>query len=193
MPIINKLPLNPRLLKDVQILIVDNNRDSRDLYAFLLESYGAKVTTLGSIISSLEMLNEFLPNLLICEMRFLGESVLPLIQRMRDSALSRDRTVPILGISTCPPASLVQQVQVKIEAYLLKPINPEDLVDQVWNLTLQSNIACSPGIHDYLTNQSPAHLNKELNDDSRSANAVPTPCILELTDGSNPSNTACIT
>ncbi|HEY9622449.1 MAG TPA: response regulator [Crinalium sp.] len=140
MSITNKLSLNPGLLKDVQIFVVDNDCDSSDLYAFLLESYGAKVTTLGSIISTLDMLNEFVPDLLICEMRFWGENVLPLIQRMKYIVLSRGRMIPILGISTCSATSLVQQIQVKIEAYLLKPIDLEALVDQVWTLTLQSNI-----------------------------------------------------
>jgi DNA-binding NtrC family response regulator len=157
MSITDKL-LNPGLLKDVQILVVDNNHDSRDLYAFLLESYGAKVKMLGSIKDTLEILNEYVPDLLICEMRFLGESVLPLIQQMRYIALSRGRTIPILGISTCSVASLVQQIQVKIEAYLLKPIDLDALVDQVWNLTLQSSIAYLPGIHDYLTNQTLAQI-----------------------------------
>jgi DNA-binding NtrC family response regulator len=158
MSITNKLFLNPGLLKDVQILVVDNNYDSRDLYAFLLESYGAKVTMLGSIKDTLEMLNEYVPDLLICEMRFLGESVLPLIQRMKYIALSRGRTIPILGISTCSPASLVQQIQVKIEAYLLMPVDLDDLIDQVCNLTLQPSIDYLPGIHDYLTNQTPAKI-----------------------------------
>jgi CheY-like chemotaxis protein len=158
MSITNKLLLNSGLLKDVQILVGDNNRDSRDLYAFLLESYGAMVTMLGSIQDALEILNVYVPDLLICEMRFLGESVLPLIQRIRCIALSRGRMIPTLGISTCSPASLVQQIQVKIEAYLCKPIDPNNLVDQVWNLTLQPRIAYLSGIQDYLVNQAPVQI-----------------------------------
>ncbi len=142
---INMLPtkellLNPGMLKDVQILVVDNDRDSRDLYAFLLDSYGAKVTALGSIKEALDLLHWCIPALLICEMRFLGESVDPLIQHVRDLALSSGSMIPILITSTCSLANLAQPLQIKIEAYLLKPINIDFFVEAVWNLTHRSKL-----------------------------------------------------
>ncbi|HEY9656960.1 MAG TPA: hypothetical protein V6C65_00745, partial [Allocoleopsis sp.] len=75
--------LNSRRLEEVQILLVDNDRDNRDLYTFLLEDHGAKVTTSQSIQNALDVLDGYIPHLLICEIRFLGESVYPLIQRVR--------------------------------------------------------------------------------------------------------------
>jgi hypothetical protein len=82
-------------------------------------------------------------------MRFLGESVLPLIQHIRQLALSSGITIPILGISTCSPARLVQQIQTKIAAYLLKPIDSDDLVYEVWNLIRLPRIIYLPSIQDY--------------------------------------------
>jgi CheY-like chemotaxis protein len=140
----NKLPLNPRMLEDAQILVVDNDRDSRDLFAFVLEDHGAKVTTSGSIQDALDFLDWYIPTVLICEMRFLGESVYPLIQRVRFLAFSSGRPLPILVTSTCDPISLVQQLTVKIEAYLLKPIDIDDFVDQVWNLARLSSTVYLP-------------------------------------------------
>jgi CheY-like chemotaxis protein len=140
MLITDELLPNPQLLKDVQILIVENNLDSRDLYALLLESYGAKVTKLSSIKDALELLNSFIPTLLICEMRFLGESVYPLIQKIRDLAFSKGRMIPILVTSTCPPMNLVHELMVNVEAYLLKPFELEHFVRQVWKLILLSRI-----------------------------------------------------
>jgi CheY-like chemotaxis protein len=134
------------MLEDTQILVVDNDRDSRDLYAFSLENHGAKVATTGSIQDALNFLDWYIPTVLICEMRFLGESVYPLIQRVRSLAFSSGRPIPILVTSTCPPISLAQQLTVKVEAYLLKPIDINSFVDQVWSLTLVSSIIYLPSI-----------------------------------------------
>ena len=134
-----KFLLNPRVLEGIQILLVDNDRDTRDLYAFLLEDYSAKVTASKSIQDALGFLDGYIPNLLICEMRFLGESVLPLIQRVRALALDSGRPIPILGMSTCSPISLAEELAVKVEAYLLKPIDVDNFVDHVWSLTCLSN------------------------------------------------------
>ena len=153
MSIANELLLNPRMLKDVQILVVDNDRDTRDLYAFLLESYGAKVTTLGSIEDALNLLNWYMPAILICEMRFLGESVHPLLQRIRYLAPIDGKPITILITSTGSPTSLAQQLPVKVEAFLRKPIDLDCFVNEVWNLTLLPSLAYPPSIQEWVAKQ----------------------------------------
>ncbi|MEP0920105.1 response regulator [Leptolyngbya sp. DQ-M1] len=136
----NKL-LNPEILKNVPILIVDNDRDNRDFYAFLLESYGARVATTGSVEGGLALLNKSLPRILICEMRFPGESVYPLIRRAKYLALKSGSTTSVLITSTCPIAEFTHQPGFKAEAYLLKPVKLDDFVNEVWNLTQGSRIS----------------------------------------------------
>jgi CheY-like chemotaxis protein len=135
MSITNELLPNSEFLKELQILVVDNDRDSRELYTVLLESYGAKVITISSIKDALDLLKWCIPAILICEIRFLGESVYPLIQQVRYLAFTSGRTIPILATSTCSLTSLTQQFQVKVEAYLLKPFDLDYFVAQVWKLT----------------------------------------------------------
>lgn len=133
-------PLNPKPLNDVQILIVDNDRDNRELYAFVLEGCGAGVITAGSVQDGLALLNGWIPKVLICEMRFLGESVYPLICRIRYLARKHSRMIPILIISTCSRTEFTQHWRLKTEAYLLKPVSLDDFVDEVWNLTQETEI-----------------------------------------------------
>lgn len=153
MSIKNTFFSNPSILQDVQVLIVDNDRDSRSLYAFLLEGHGARVASLSSVQDALDWLNESIPALLICEMRFLGESVYPLIQAIRHLSLSSGRMIPILVISTCSLKSLAQQLQVKVEAYFIKPIDLEDFLNKVWNLVCLSRIIYPPSIPDWVMQQ----------------------------------------
>ncbi len=94
MAIANVLLSNSSIFKDVQILVIDNDQDSRDLYAGLLENSVAKVTTLGSIKAAIDFLNDCIPAIVICEMSFLNECVCPLPQQVKDLALSSDRIIP---------------------------------------------------------------------------------------------------
>lgn len=59
--------LNPEILKNVQVLIVDNDLDTRDFYAFLLEGCGARVTATSSVKGGLALLDGLMPEVLICE------------------------------------------------------------------------------------------------------------------------------
>ncbi len=145
-------------MQDAQILLVDNDRGTRDLYAFLLEDQGARVVASSSIHAALELLDGYVPNVLICEMRFLGENVLPLIQQVRSLACSSGRPIPILVTSTCDPINLAQQLTVNVEAYLLKPIDIDNFVDQVCNLTRLSNMVYPPSIQAWVSDQNPVKL-----------------------------------
>jgi DNA-binding response OmpR family regulator len=143
MSVVGDILLPSKALKDVRILVVDNDRDSSDLYDYLLASYGAKTTKLASIKDAVSMLDKYLPSLVICEVRFLGESVLPLIQKVRWLADSKEISIPIIGTSTCSSVGLFLEIQVKLEAYLLKPIDLNELIYQAHNLTLGASLFCS--------------------------------------------------
>ncbi|HEY9848005.1 MAG TPA: response regulator [Leptolyngbyaceae cyanobacterium] len=130
-----------RILKDVQILIVDNDSDSRYLYTLLLEDLGANVKATGSVGQALRFLDRFVPDILISEIKFRGESVAPLMQRLKDLAIANSSTIPIMVTSTCSKNSLDQYLKVGIEAYLIKPIDIDDFVFNIWNLVLLKKIS----------------------------------------------------
>jgi len=141
------------ILKDLQILVVDNDIDSRYLYTFLLQDLGANVTTTGSIKEALKLLDWLLPDILITEMIFLGESLHLLIQQLKYMALAKGISIPILVTSTCPTRSLAQYLNVEFEAYLLKPINLDDLVFKILNLVPQAKTTHPPSSQDWITKQ----------------------------------------
>ncbi|NJN57118.1 MAG: hypothetical protein HC879_06240 [Leptolyngbyaceae cyanobacterium SL_5_9] len=94
-----------------------------------------------------------MPALLICEVRFWGESVHPLIQRIRSATFSNGRMIPALVTSTCSLTSLTQQWKVQAEAYLIKPVDPDHFVDEVWQLTLPASVAYPLSIQDWVARQ----------------------------------------
>lgn len=140
----------PSMFNDVKILAVDNDRDTGFLYTALFENYNVTVLATSSIKEALSLLNRFVPDILICEARFLGESVLPLIQRVRSIAQDRHKLIPIFMTSTCSAINLSEHLKVKVEAYQMKPIDLDQFVAEVWNLMLLSKITQPLTIHAWL-------------------------------------------
>lgn len=141
---------NPFISNDMRILTVDNDRDTGILYAALFESYSATVMTAGSIKEALSLLNQFVPDILICEARFLGESVYPLIQKVRSIAHDRHILIPIFVTSTCTAMNLTECLKIPVEAYQIKPIDLDQFIAEVWNLALLSKITESFTVYDWL-------------------------------------------
>lgn len=131
---------NPSIVNGVRILTVDNDRDTGALYTTLFESYSVTVVATESIKEALSILNRFVPDILICEARFLGESVNPLIQQVRSIADNRHKLIPILVTSTFPAINLAEHLKIKVESYQIKPIDIDKLVAEAWNLILLSRI-----------------------------------------------------
>lgn len=143
---------NPGILRDVQILVVDNDADTRYLCSILFESYGAKVTTFELVTDALTRLDCFAPDILICETKFSNEDAWPLIQRVKAMALDLRRVIPILVASAYPSAKFEQNLTPNIEAHLLKPIDIDRLVGEVWNLIHLSKSTNQPNIQDWVNN-----------------------------------------
>lgn len=134
MNLINGFCLKVGKLKGVQLLIVDNDRDSRDLYAFLLTDLSATVITAGSVKEALEILNWFTPNIIVTEIRFLGESIYTLLNRLNAMKADNGNHIPIIVISTSTTGTHDQIPDVEFEEYLLKPFDLDKFVSIIRNL-----------------------------------------------------------
>lgn len=141
---------SPVILKDVQILVVDNDADSRCLYKFLLETYGARVTTVESIADAMTLLDYLVPDILVCEIRFLNEDVLPLIQRIKAVALGQGQRIPILVASASCAVGFAQKLLTMVDDYLLKPVDVNHLVNDVWNLVYLAKATKEVNIQDWV-------------------------------------------
>ncbi|MEH2176809.1 response regulator [Nostoc sp.] len=133
MNLINDFCLAVGILKGVQVLVVDNDRDSRDLYAFLLEDLSANVITAGSIKEALEILSWFIPNIIVCEIRFLGESIYTLLNTLNAIEADNCKHIPIIVTSTSTTGTCDQIPDVEFEEYLLKPFDLDEFVSIIVN------------------------------------------------------------
>ncbi len=139
MNLINDFCLTVGILKGVQVLVVDNDRDSRDLYAFLLKDLGANVITAGSVKEALEILSSFTPNILVCEIRFLGESIYTLLNTLSAMEADNGNHIPIIVTSTSSTGTHDQIPDVEFEEYLLKPLDLDKFASMIMN-QVQSDV-----------------------------------------------------
>jgi CheY-like chemotaxis protein len=121
------------ILKGVQILVVDNDVNSGVVYTIFLEHFGANVITASSIKEALKILTWFVPHILICEIRFLGESVYTLLNRLTAMEAGNKNHIPIIVTSTCATGTIDQIPEIEFEGYLLKPIDLDKLVVVIEN------------------------------------------------------------
>lgn len=134
MNLTNASPFEVGILKDVQILIVDNDRDSGLLYTIFLKYFGANVITTNSIHESLEILTWFIPHILVCEIRFLGESICGLLNKLLSMEANNKNHIPIIVTSASSIKSIDQITKIEFAGYLLKPIDLNNLLAMMENL-----------------------------------------------------------
>jgi CheY-like chemotaxis protein len=134
MNLTNTSGVKVQILKGVQILLIDNNNDCIEMCDFLLNHFGATVTLSRSVKDALEIFDWLIPNIIVSEIRFLGESVYRLIEKLQTMEASGGNHIPIIVISTCCTGSREQIPDVEFENYLLKPFDPEELVLTIVNL-----------------------------------------------------------
>lgn len=134
MNLINGFCLTAGILKGVQVLVVDNDRDSRELYELLLTDMSANVITAGSVKEALKILSCFTPNIIVTEIRFFGESIYTLLNRLNAMKADNGNHIPIIVTSTSTTGTHDQIPDVEFEEYLLKPFDLEKFVFMIKNL-----------------------------------------------------------
>ncbi|MBD2101964.1 ATP-binding protein [Leptolyngbya sp. FACHB-261] len=127
-------------LSNVQILVVDDEADTRELIAFVLEQAGAIVTAVPSAIAVLEVLAQGKPDVLVSDIGMPEMDGYMLMQQIR--AMSPDNQ--ILAIALTAYAGEFDQrkaLAAGFQRHVSKPIEPETLVQTVVNLIARGSIA----------------------------------------------------
>lgn len=119
-----------RSLEGLNVLVVEDNRDARDLFALMLEMRGALVTTAASVAAALEMLAVKRFDLLVSDVHLPGESGITLVRNVRTS--SDSRTLPALAITAdWDPALHDELLRAGFQARLAKPFTDVQLVTEL--------------------------------------------------------------
>jgi CheY-like chemotaxis protein/anti-sigma regulatory factor (Ser/Thr protein kinase) len=127
-------------LSNVQVLVVDDEVDTRELIAFVLEQAGAIVTAVPSAIAVLEVLAQGQPDVLISDIGMPQMDGYMLMQQIR--AMSQQK--PILSVALTAYAGESdrhQTLAAGFQRHVSKPIEPELLVQTIVSLIGQGSVS----------------------------------------------------
>jgi PAS domain S-box-containing protein len=127
------------LLDKVHILLVDDDTDTREFEAFLLEQHGAKVTTVASGLEALQALEQLMPDVIVSDIGMAGMDGYSLMQQIRSRPPTEGGTIPAIAL-TAYAAEIDQKkaLQSGFQKHLTKPLEPEQFVSAIVTL-LNSN------------------------------------------------------
>ncbi len=122
-------------LSNLQILVVDDDNDTREFQAFLLEQSGAKVTAVTSGLEALQVLDQFIPDVLVSDVGMAEMDGYMLMQQIRSRPSAQGGEVPAIAV-TAYARDFDQQkaLQSGFQAHITKPVEPEELVRAIVNL-----------------------------------------------------------
>lgn len=130
--------LTPELSLDLngfKILVVDDETDTRELVAFILEQEGAQVIGATSAHEALLMLTQVKPDLLLSDIGMPDMDGYMLIQQVRQLAPEQGGQIPAIALTAYAGEMNQQQVMAAgFQKHLSKPFEPELLIQTIVRL-----------------------------------------------------------
>lgn len=126
-------------LNGLQVLFVDDDQDSRELIAFLLEQYGAKVTEVKSAREALNKLRQAEFDLLISDIGMPDLDGYTLVRQIRERSPNQGGNIPAIALTAYAGEIDQQQaLAAGFQQHMTKPIEPEVLIQTIWTLLTYS-------------------------------------------------------
>jgi signal transduction histidine kinase/CheY-like chemotaxis protein len=135
-PTLNQSPVNESDLSGIHILVVDDQTDSREFIAFVLEQDGAIVRAVASGTEALQAFAQSIPNIIISDIGMPQMDGYMLMRQIRTLGQELGAQIPAIAL-TAYAGELDQKLAIAagFQRHLAKPIDPEVLVAIVLELT----------------------------------------------------------
>jgi CheY-like chemotaxis protein len=128
--------MQPHLpLAGLNILVVDDDDDSRFYITTVLEADGATVVAVVSAMDALEILPKLQPDVFICDIAMPGEDGYTLIRKVRTLKNDKVRRVPAVALTAYGDSEdRISALEAGFHTHVAKPVDPGELVAIVANL-----------------------------------------------------------
>ena len=130
-----------------KILVVDDDPDIQDALTVILESQGYQVVTAQDGIEGLAALKAEKPNLMILDLLMPKMDGFAVLKELQDGRWSKFRQTPILILSSVREEAsrrryeLETALELNVDDYVEKPINPDILLERVERLLAKKKTA----------------------------------------------------
>ena len=131
------------VLKHLQALLVEDEPDIAALVTFVLEAAGARVVLAVSAQAGLDQLTRFQPDVLICNLCLPDHNGFWLLHQLRAQGLSQHRLPAIAVTSFTREVYSQDALTAGFQAFLAKPLDPDDLIAAVLRVTAEASSGLS--------------------------------------------------
>jgi CheY-like chemotaxis protein len=126
-------------LSGIQILIVDDEADMRDLISFILEEQGASVSTAASATEALQQITTVVPDVLISDIGMPETDGYALIRQIRMELSEQGKIIPAIALTAyAGDINHQKAIAAGFQLHLAKPIEPEQLLKSITQMVTQS-------------------------------------------------------
>lgn len=123
-----------RLLDGLQVLVVDDEADARELIATILEEYGAEVMAVASAKEALSVF-ELQPDILLSDIGMPGEDGYMLIRQVRALEAKRGGQIPAIALTAYSrEQDRTKALLAGFQQHVSKPVSPDELAAVVASL-----------------------------------------------------------
>jgi signal transduction histidine kinase/ActR/RegA family two-component response regulator len=131
-------------LQGTRILIVDDDDNTREFLAFLLELHGANVMATATASEALTTLTQFKPEALLSDIGMPDVDGYMLMRQVRALPAKQGGTIPAIALTAYAGEIDYQQAMAAgFQQHIAKPIDPEVLIQAIASL-LEQSAATSP-------------------------------------------------
>ena len=132
------MPTSPGL-HDIEILVVDDDEDSRTLIAKTLLKAGASVRTASSVDAALRLIDEIVPDVLVSDIGMPGKNGYQFLETLRARDLDHGGKIPAIALTAYARVEdRVRALCAGFQILLAKPANGAELVATVRSLADQT-------------------------------------------------------
>jgi CheY-like chemotaxis protein/anti-sigma regulatory factor (Ser/Thr protein kinase) len=122
-------------LEGMQVLIVDDDGDTRDLLSLALTSAGAEVRACGSASEAMAAIRELKPDCIVSDIGMPGEDGYMLMKKVRELQGKEESDIPAVALTGYAGAEARSRVGAAgFKAYLAKPVALGELISIIIQL-----------------------------------------------------------
>ena len=123
---------NENTLGELDVLLVEDDADTRDALQMVLRDQGSRVRSVGSVRQALEAYDAQPPDLIISDVGMPGENGYVLIRTIRDREEGRSRRTLAIAITGFASRDDHESaLRAGFDEHVAKPVEPDDLLDRI--------------------------------------------------------------
>jgi CheY-like chemotaxis protein len=124
-------------LNRVNVLVVEDDPDTRELFTLSLGAVGAQVRSVTSAEAALALLSRWRPDIVLCDLHLPGVDGYSLIEHVHGDA--RWQAIPMISISgSHPEIEIERSRQAGFARHLTKPSKLADIVKAVASVKIEA-------------------------------------------------------